>query len=211
MKDKTTAILLSIFLGGIGAHHFYLGDSKKGILYLVFCWTMVPGILAIVDLVKFIKMSDEEFNLQYNSGVNPGLTGQPMPGFPGQPMAPAGQPVLAAPAQVAPSVQVQNAPAMMPVSIEAAQDEFIGYLKSNAQFLQEIIEQHKQKQNTISQAAASSFDQPQPVIQPADSAPQEVDKIDVSCAHCGHAYTGISIKHKGRTVSCKKCQQSVTI
>ena len=211
MKDKTTAILLSIFLGGIGAHHFYLGDSKKGILYLVFCWTMVPGILAIVDLVKFIKMSDEEFNLHYNSGLNPSLLGQPMQAVPGQPMqAVPGQPMQAAPL-VAPSVQVQNAPAMMPATIEEAQDEFLVYLKSNAQFLQEIIEQHKQKQNTISQAEAASFDQPQPNIPPVAGISQVADKIDVSCTNCGHTYTGISIKYKGRTVSCKKCQQAVTI
>lgn len=196
MKEKTTAIILSIFLGGIGAHHFYLGDTKKGILYLVFCWTFIPGLLAIVDLIHYIKMSDEEFNLQYNSGLKPGLPGQPMPVSPGQ---------------VAPAIQIQNAPAMMPATVDTAQDEFIIYLKSNAQFLQEIIEQHKQKQHTISQTAASSFDQPQPNIPPVAGTFQVADKIDVACANCGHTYTGISIKHKGRTVSCKKCQQAVTI
>lgn len=34
MKSKTTAYLLLIFLGAIGAHKFYLGKTGKGILYI---------------------------------------------------------------------------------------------------------------------------------------------------------------------------------
>jgi len=204
MKDRTTAIILSAFLGGIGAHHFYLGDTKKGLLYLLFVWSMVPMILSVGDFIKFIKMSDEEFNLQYNSGLNPGLPGPNMPIAPGQPM-----PV--APGQVAPSIQVHNAPTMMPATMDTAQDEFLVYLRSNAQILQEVIERHKQKLNTISQTAASSFEQVQPNISQAPNTSGTADKIDVSCENCGHMYKGVSIKHMGRTVSCKKCQQTVTI
>ena len=204
MKNKTTTIILSVCLGGAGAHHFYLGNTQKGILYLLFFWTGVPAILALIDFINYLKMSDEEFNLQYNSGLNPGLPGHYQPVVPGQSM-----PV--APGQIAPSIQVQNAPTMMPVTMDTAQDEFIVYLRSNAQILQEIIEQHKQKQNTISQTVASSFEQPQPNIPQTPDTPGGGDKIDVSCAHCGHIYKDVSIKHRGRTVSCKKCQQTVTI
>ena len=34
MKKRTTAILLCLFLGGFGAHRFYLGETGKGILYI---------------------------------------------------------------------------------------------------------------------------------------------------------------------------------
>lgn len=47
-KDTTTGTLLSLFLGGFGAHRFYLGD-KWGILYLLFIWTLVPSVLGIFE------------------------------------------------------------------------------------------------------------------------------------------------------------------
>lgn len=33
-KDTTVAVLLCLFLGGLGAHRFYLGQSALGILYI---------------------------------------------------------------------------------------------------------------------------------------------------------------------------------
>jgi len=48
-KSAVVALLLTIFLGGIGAHKFYLGKPVLGILYLVFCWTFIPGIVALVE------------------------------------------------------------------------------------------------------------------------------------------------------------------
>lgn len=33
-KSKTTALLLCIFLGGLGVHRFYVGKGGTGILYL---------------------------------------------------------------------------------------------------------------------------------------------------------------------------------
>jgi len=48
-KDKTTGVLLALLLGGVGAHHFYLGKNGLGIVYALFCWTFVPAILALVE------------------------------------------------------------------------------------------------------------------------------------------------------------------
>jgi TM2 domain-containing membrane protein YozV len=42
-------LLLAIFLGGIGGHKFYLGNFVLGILYLVFCWTGIPSVVALVE------------------------------------------------------------------------------------------------------------------------------------------------------------------
>ena len=39
-KDTKIAILLALFLGGLGAHRFYMGQTGLGILYLVFFWTL---------------------------------------------------------------------------------------------------------------------------------------------------------------------------
>jgi TM2 domain-containing membrane protein YozV len=69
MKDKTTAGVLALFLGGLGVHKFYTGRTGMGILYLVFCWTFIPAIVALVEAVIFFTMSPENFNLKYNGGV----------------------------------------------------------------------------------------------------------------------------------------------
>lgn len=44
-------LLLAFFLGGIGAHHFYNGKTVRGLLYLVFVWTMIPSGLALIDML----------------------------------------------------------------------------------------------------------------------------------------------------------------
>ncbi len=48
-KDATVAILLALFLGGFGAHKFYLGKTGAGILYLLFCWTLIPSFVALIE------------------------------------------------------------------------------------------------------------------------------------------------------------------
>ena len=43
--NKWVYVLLAIFLGGVGAHHFYAGYNSKGIFYLLLSWTGIPVIL----------------------------------------------------------------------------------------------------------------------------------------------------------------------
>lgn len=59
-KSMTTAILLCIFLGGIGVHRFYVGKVGTGVLYL--CTAGLCGIGALVDLIMLIakKFTDKE-------------------------------------------------------------------------------------------------------------------------------------------------------
>ncbi|MGL5682478.1 MAG: TM2 domain-containing protein [Marinifilaceae bacterium] len=70
MKNKLAAILLAFFLGTFGIHKFYLGQTKAGILYLIFCWTIIPTILSLIDFVMLIIMTQQEFDAKYNNGVN---------------------------------------------------------------------------------------------------------------------------------------------
>lgn len=49
-KDRTAALLLTLFLGGLGAHRFYMGQVGWGVLYLVFCWTFIPVCISLVEL-----------------------------------------------------------------------------------------------------------------------------------------------------------------
>ena len=75
-KSKTTAILLALFLGCWGVHLFYLGENKRGFVYLViggfglffFIPLLISGILALIDLIKYAKMSDAEFAAKYSGG-----------------------------------------------------------------------------------------------------------------------------------------------
>jgi TM2 domain-containing membrane protein YozV len=60
-KDKFTAGLLALLLGGFGIHRFYLGHTGKGIIYLLFFWTFIPAILALIDGIRYLTMSNEDF------------------------------------------------------------------------------------------------------------------------------------------------------
>ena len=79
MKSKTTAALLALFLGGLGIHKFYLGQGGLGILYLIFCWTFIPGIIAFFEFIIYLVMSDADFNAKYNRGFSAGQSVQFMP------------------------------------------------------------------------------------------------------------------------------------
>lgn len=64
-KSRNVAILLAFFLGGLGAHKFYLGQPGRGILYALFCWTFIPALLALISFFRMIFMSDEDFSERY--------------------------------------------------------------------------------------------------------------------------------------------------
>lgn len=65
-RSKMVAALLAFFLGGIGIHKFYLGQTGMGFLYLIFCWTWIPAIIAFVEFIMYLVMSDQEFDAKYN-------------------------------------------------------------------------------------------------------------------------------------------------
>ncbi len=48
-KDEVIGVLLALFLGGLGIHHFYLRRDGPGILYLVFSWTGIPMVIAWIE------------------------------------------------------------------------------------------------------------------------------------------------------------------
>lgn len=66
MKDRTTAIVLALLLGGVGVHKFYLDRPGAGVLYLLFCWTFIPSFLGLVDGLTLAFMSNEAFDARYN-------------------------------------------------------------------------------------------------------------------------------------------------
>jgi len=64
-KSKTTAGWLAFLIGGLGIHRFYLGQWI-GVLYIIFCWTFIPAIIAFIEAIYFWTMSEEKFDQKYN-------------------------------------------------------------------------------------------------------------------------------------------------
>ena len=52
--DPVVGAILAIFLGDFGIHHFYTGDTKHGILHLVFFWTGIPGIIGLIEGIMWL-------------------------------------------------------------------------------------------------------------------------------------------------------------
>ena len=66
MRNKTTAALLAFFLGAFGGQYFYLGRVGAGIACILFSWTLIPSLIALYHFIKFLSMSEEAFNREYN-------------------------------------------------------------------------------------------------------------------------------------------------
>jgi TM2 domain-containing membrane protein YozV len=67
MKSRLAAALLALFAGNFGVHHFYLGNTNKGFLFLALSLTIVPTrIISFFEAIKLFRMSDEEFDFKYN-------------------------------------------------------------------------------------------------------------------------------------------------
>ena len=63
--NKTTYALLAFFLGVFGAQEFYAGNTRAGMLSLVFCWTGVPAIYGIYKfIIALSKPADANGNIE---------------------------------------------------------------------------------------------------------------------------------------------------
>ncbi|PCJ32931.1 MAG: hypothetical protein COA90_01475 [Gammaproteobacteria bacterium] len=64
-KEKVIAALLAIFLGNFGIHRFYLGQWW-GVFYLLFFWTLIPGIISLIEGFVFLCTSQETWTRKYS-------------------------------------------------------------------------------------------------------------------------------------------------
>lgn len=81
-RNKLAAALLAFFLGGFGAHWFYLGRRDWGSFYLVafllsvltaaifigFIGFVFVGGLCLYDFISLLSLSESEFQAKYNNG-----------------------------------------------------------------------------------------------------------------------------------------------
>ena len=92
-RDEVVGILLALFLGSFGLHHFYLRRNALGVLYLCFFWTGIPAFLGFIECF-FMPGRVREFNAiqaaaiaatlgiaipMWNPPVNPNVNVPPPP------------------------------------------------------------------------------------------------------------------------------------
>jgi TM2 domain-containing membrane protein YozV len=77
-KEKWVAAVLAFFLGYFGIHKFYLGYKNEGIIMLVvtlvgapcfFLGPAVMGVIALIEAVKYLILTQEEFERTYVQGL----------------------------------------------------------------------------------------------------------------------------------------------
>ncbi len=73
--SRMTAIFLAAVLGGLGIHKFYLGQFLSGFVYQIglvisYLWLpwlfLISTIIAFVEMIIYLTMSDEQFAEKYN-------------------------------------------------------------------------------------------------------------------------------------------------
>lgn len=91
-RDEVVGILLALFLGTFGIHHFYLRRTGLGILYCCFFWTGITAILGFIECF-FMPSRVREFNAIQAAGIAAALGMNVPPGWgwptPYPPAAPA--------------------------------------------------------------------------------------------------------------------------
>lgn len=66
MKDKNAAGILALFLGWLGVHRFYLGQTGLGVLYLIFCWFPLIWLVSFIDAIVLLSMDPQRFDEKFN-------------------------------------------------------------------------------------------------------------------------------------------------
>lgn len=65
-KSRGLAVVLALFLGGLGAHKFYVEKPGVGLAYLIFCWTFIPALLGLLEAIQYILMSEKTFQRKFH-------------------------------------------------------------------------------------------------------------------------------------------------
>jgi TM2 domain-containing membrane protein YozV len=67
-KQKVTAGILGVLLGGLGVHHFYLGSTVTGVIEIVatFVTCGIGALIGLIEGIMLLVMNDDEFDRRYN-------------------------------------------------------------------------------------------------------------------------------------------------
>jgi TM2 domain-containing membrane protein YozV len=81
-KDKWVAAALAFVLGSLGIHKFYLGYKSEGMVMLLvtligslcfFIGPIVMAVISIIEAVKYVILTQEDFQATYVVGRRPWL------------------------------------------------------------------------------------------------------------------------------------------
>jgi TM2 domain-containing membrane protein YozV len=67
-RDEVVGLLLALFLGTFGVHHFYLRRTGLGILYCLLFWSGIPALLGLIECF-FMPGRVREFNAIQAAGI----------------------------------------------------------------------------------------------------------------------------------------------
>lgn len=76
-KEEVVGVLLALFLGCFGIHHFYLRRNGLGILYALFCWTGITAILGFIECF-FMPGRVREYNAAQAAYIASYITAAPL-------------------------------------------------------------------------------------------------------------------------------------
>lgn len=65
-KRKVLMAILMFFGGAVGLHKFYAGNWGWGLLYLATCMTGISSVLALIEFIRVLCLTQEEFDKRYN-------------------------------------------------------------------------------------------------------------------------------------------------
>lgn len=65
-KRKVLMAILMFFGGGLGLHKFYTGNWGWGLIYLAACTTGIPVLLSVIEFIRVLCLTQEEFDKRYN-------------------------------------------------------------------------------------------------------------------------------------------------
>jgi TM2 domain-containing membrane protein YozV len=66
-RNRRVAAALALALGWAGGHKLYLMRPEQALLSLLFCWTLVPALLAVAEGVTYLMMTDAEFARDFDA------------------------------------------------------------------------------------------------------------------------------------------------
>jgi len=67
-KNPSTAWKFALLLGVFGAHRFYLDQWGWGVIYLLFSWTLIPLVVALVECF-YIRERTENYNKEIEQQI----------------------------------------------------------------------------------------------------------------------------------------------
>lgn len=80
-KKKGTAMICTLF-GGIGVHYFYLENTLCGVLAILLCWTGIPALWSLVELVFFTCGYVDQYNARLAREIAGKILSNPPPPAP---------------------------------------------------------------------------------------------------------------------------------